>query len=641
VALLVWLALDDNHVERRRKTINALLAQRRIGRLAAADRARLEKVLPWLAAAAGVRERVVLNQPFGRSRDLHVFTTTEEAARVTGCAARNAVYDAALDAVFIDREIIHSTAWEEALATPDELGGLDIPLGLDDVPSLRVYERFVILHELAHRQRHRTSGGFFDLPTLIDDPRARAREDEADRVALETIEVAYRNAARAGVTAIEPYTGQTINHEIDGRAPLVEQVQVSLVEMAKIVLFGAMFNRATRTPFAESASHASTFVRCERLVQQSLRRPMSADLRAMTEIVAGELQRMRERSAHIIAVGSGDAIVRHFFDRDRLVVCGARQRIGGVHPVFRCRSVGSDAIRDADAARVLTTAPAALTLPADTRQTIGSFDGGGPLYATRDDARTIVPLPGPSAWAVVAAGDGYESLHEGTVVARVGKDELARRVAAAMRAPQAGLDFAHVSLAGSVLHLPVGIAGAYTGRAAIDLRDFRVVSAAPLRLRADLARVTGSNPLLDPDHGGREMLCLPDGRCFIINLRRLPSRVTGLTGPGTELEVWELSATAPPVRRARGTLLAARLTPELAQRNFITPAIAAVQWVPPLGMVINVEQDSVYRFDARTSRLEIVFHPGIESARLAVSSGGDIAVSVPGSRRAFVIRRGE
>jgi hypothetical protein len=49
------------------------------------------------------------------------------------------------------------------LAAPDGKGGLDIALGLEDAPSLRVYERFVILHELGHRKLHRHAATSVDV----------------------------------------------------------------------------------------------------------------------------------------------------------------------------------------------------------------------------------------------------------------------------------------------------------------------------------------------------------------------------------------------------------------------------------------------------------------------------------------------
>jgi hypothetical protein len=440
IASIVWLAFDSGRVARRKASINDLLARHLIGNVSDDVRKRLETTVPWLASAAGVREPVVVDQPFGRSGVLHFFVTTGDYANVTLCGENNAVYDAALDAVFIDREIVEPMRWKETLSTPDEGGGLDIALGLEDLPSLRVYERFVILHELGHRQKHRKSGAFFDTGDLGVDAAVRAREDEADQFALERIETAYARAKDFHIRAVEEYTGDAIDYRLDGSEPVTEQVQVSLVEMAKVLLAAPASATETRTPYTESRSHASTFVRCKRLIEQSLRRPMDAVLRGMTETTYGQLVRMNDRAAHVVTVAAIDPIVRIFFDGHGLVACGARQRIGKPRRLLTCRTATFAEIDAAHPETIVVAKPNDTLLPPSYTHTVAAFDGGALLHITRDDAviggrpvaairdGTLAPLPGPPSWALIAVHHDYVSLHEGKVVSRIAGSALATRI---------------------------------------------------------------------------------------------------------------------------------------------------------------------------------------------------------------------
>jgi hypothetical protein len=189
------------------------------------------------------------------------------------------------------------------------------------------------------------------------------------------------------------------------------------------------------------------------------------------------------------------------------------------------------------------------------------------------------------------------------------------------------------------MFVPIGANAVYKGMASIDLRDFTVRFARRLTIGNDLASVTGSNPLLDPNRGAREMICLPDERCYVVNVLRLPRRERALAPRGVSVEVWEVSPASPPVLRRAARLLSERLRdlPVAAvEGQFISPSISTIRWVPPLGFVINVDRDSIYLFDARTSRLSLAFHPGVDTMRLCVSTRGDVAVSMPGTRQAFV-----
>jgi hypothetical protein len=139
-------------------------------------------------------------------------------------------------------------------------------LGFRDVPSLRVYTRFVLLHELGHRALYRRTGGLFDVggPATRNDPQRRERE--ADHFATVTMPAAYAIAARFSVQAIEEYTGATIQYRVTPSMPLEDQVQASLVEMANVVALGTEILSQGRSAFLGTMTHPSMLQRARGLI---------------------------------------------------------------------------------------------------------------------------------------------------------------------------------------------------------------------------------------------------------------------------------------------------------------------------------------------------------------------------------------
>jgi hypothetical protein len=259
--LLTWLVLDHGgRVSERCGAVNDALKRGAIRPVATDEMAPFVTTVRWLAAAAGVREPIVVNVPFAPHVDnrLHVFTTTPDAVSITRCGRGNAIYDAELDAIFVDHDVIHSMDWDRLLAQTE--------LGFRDVPSLRVYTRFVLLHEFGHRVLHRRTGGLFDVggPATRNDPQRRERE--ADHFATVTMPAAYAIAARFSVQPIEEYTGDTIQYRVTPSMPLEDQVQASLVEMANVVALGTEILSNGRSAFLGTMTHPSMLQRARGLI---------------------------------------------------------------------------------------------------------------------------------------------------------------------------------------------------------------------------------------------------------------------------------------------------------------------------------------------------------------------------------------
>jgi hypothetical protein len=182
IVLLAWLASQGSTAQRRRAAIDQALRQGQIGQLSQDQTAWLSGTIAWMASAAGVGEPIVLNAPFHKGR-LQVYTTTPTVLALTHCGRGNAVYDAQLDVIFLDRDLFDSRDFRTYLSTT-AYGNL---VSLNDLPFVQTYVRFLILHELGHRTLHRKAAASFDSGGSA----AEIREREADAFALEHLQTAY------------------------------------------------------------------------------------------------------------------------------------------------------------------------------------------------------------------------------------------------------------------------------------------------------------------------------------------------------------------------------------------------------------------------------------------------------------------
>lgn len=289
LGLFVWLALSQSPRDRRVERLNAAIKEGLF--YEPEEREEFVHSLFWLASAAGIHQTVRVNEPYISSEAgqyLNVYITDAATEEVTRCGAYNAVYDPELDAVFIDRSFVEAAEWKQILAAPDGQGGLDIPLSLKDVPSIRVLFRFVFLHELGHRQLHRT--------TYSSD--SVERERQADDFALTHMEIAYAKASGAGIIAVEDYTGDQIEFPVTSDLPVPVQVQASVVEMAYIMLGAQFVLPTTASPFHGPDTHPNVVDRMISLIDSSLRRYASdGDLDALSHYILRKATQYREMAA--------------------------------------------------------------------------------------------------------------------------------------------------------------------------------------------------------------------------------------------------------------------------------------------------------------------------------------------------------
>jgi hypothetical protein len=175
-ALITWLALDRGGDPRIQ--IARYLKSGAIGALIPQEQTRLKVILRFLEQRVALSKHLALNGPPDAAR-LHVYVTTPEAEETTGCGPGNAVYDARLDVIFLDRSLVRVDLLE-----PSRQSVWSETLGFQDA-----YLALILLHELGHRQLHGRTSGAYDQPGRATGATLQ-RELEADRFALAAFKAA-------------------------------------------------------------------------------------------------------------------------------------------------------------------------------------------------------------------------------------------------------------------------------------------------------------------------------------------------------------------------------------------------------------------------------------------------------------------
>jgi hypothetical protein len=682
-ALILWLWHDSS--PDRAGAIKLGLSKGQIGRLSATDSQYLLSTIRWLANAS-ISASISLNQPYSyRLRDkgvLQVYTTSPAAEHVTYCGKGNAVYDSVLDAVFIDDEIVNPTDWQQLLATPDHGWGLDIPLTLADAPWLHVYLRFVILHELGHRQLHRHSASSFDLTQRGASAVQRRRESEADDFAIGRMRSAYAIADRYGVRAVEEYTGDTINIKATDRMPIPDQVQASLVEMAQAITQGRLVLPSATSPLRDDIAHPSFLDRAEGLVRQSLENSdIHPDLKLFTEYVRGSLDRMQQaRRSGIVEMTARQPVTGIQFDSRGLLVftSGILQRIAFSdleQLLLKDRPESVDRV-----AHTVAVGRQALGVSGEPNLAgLWSPNGIGTVFLWSDGQQTIIPEdlghprtrflhhqiaglhfdrvisgPQPSSDAVAVGHDAsavwlISFRNEGiSALRQLTKLETQYRDFGAPSGTTADIEHAQVANGALLLTLLIpGKAPKIWGWARVDLASLDPRTVTMLSVPAEMQDYTSStyNPLITPVSGDREVLYVPEAHGIspvLINIVRYPPDNKYLSGRGIMWQAWRLSAEHPPSLLCGNLFLAdyfnRHLPPARVDQLAITPRLpgGGIALVPPGNILVNIENDSIYLINGRSSTL--LFHPGSGQITARTSSTGLVALSVRGGYRVFLLR---
>jgi hypothetical protein len=684
IAWLVWSpSSDDTRIDR----INAALINGPIGHLDHENEEKLQKTVEWLFAAAGFSGSVTVDKPYSKQASsqgvLQVLVTTPETSSFTSCGPGNAVYDAELDAIFIDKEIVIPTDWQKLLATPDGRGGLDIPLGLNDAPWLWVYARFVILHEIGHRKLHRHAATSFDVRSSGASDVLRKMEGEADEFAVARMNDAYPIASKFGVVAVEQYTGDTINYSVKPSMPIPDQVQASLVEMAQAIASGRLALPSTTPLFRDDYAHPSYLDRAQGLVRESLRRTdINPDLRLYSQYVDNSFARLQEaRQSGMIEVTADKPIGGIIFDERGMIVVlsGVLYRVpyaelqkllqenkpisldaAGAdkfsHPLQGFLDHGEKLVGYWSAQGVGT-----LLLWSDGMESVIAPDfksatSRSAVVGASLTFESVVTSPQPSDDAVALAADSSNKarvtvFHKNKLALNVGLDELTQSCVPLGAPSNSKLDLEFAQVTDGLLFMPVIVPTndqyEIYGYAQFGLKDLRPIAVSRLMIPKEMATRTSAqyNALLSPVAGDRELVFEHSNsqtKAILVNIVRRQSTDRVYTGPGVKWQTWELYSDHSPRLLQEGNFLVdyfnQHLSPAQVDNLAITPRLPphGVQFVAPDKVLINIDNDSIYLTGEKSHK--IVFHPGSDTISTQQAANGMVAVFVRSAYRAFVLR---
>ena len=685
--LIAWLAWSPSSDDERINRIDAALASGSIGHLDHDNEEKLRKTVQWLFSAAGFSGTVTVDQPYSaQARNqgvLQIFVTTPDTYAFTSCGPGNAVYDAALDAIFIDKEIVIPTDWETLLRTPDGRGGLDIPLGLEDAPFLRVYERFVILHEMGHRKLHRHAATSFDVRSSATSAELRKMEGDADEFAVEKMNDAYPTASKFGVVAIEQYTGDTINYSVKDSMPIPDQVQASLVEMGQAIASGRLALPSTTPLFREDYAHPSYLDRAQGLVRESLRRTdIDPDLRLYTQYVDNSFDRLQEaRKSGMIEITANEPIGGAIFDERGLIVVlsGELYRVpyselqklleenrpisldaAGTdkfsHPFQGFQDHGQKLIgywssQGAGTFLLWSNGLESIISP-DFKRAISRPAAPGAALTFE----SVVIPPQPSDDAIALATDSSSKtrivvFHKDKLALSLDLDELTQSYVALGAPANSKLDLEFAQVTDGILFVPVVVSTKNEddiyGYAQFGLKDLKPIAVSPLVLPKELAKRTSAqyNALLSSVAGDRELVfehSTHQTRAILVNIVRREPTDKLYTGPGVKWQTWEVYSNRSPRLLQEETFLVDYFNQHLSSAQVdnlaITPRLPphGVQFVAPDRVLINIDNDSIYLSGDKSHR--IVFDPGSDTISMQRASNGMVAVFVRPAYRMFVLR---
>jgi hypothetical protein len=287
--------------------LNELHAQGGLPALSASETQALQEEFSAIGQQIGIRDAIRIDSPLVNGH-LAVWITSPTASlrKLTGADYGNAVYDATLDAVFIDR----------ALVSPDDLlsvyshSSYAAVASFNGAPYLRTLLQFVFAHELAHRKYHRVSAGAFDSGWLWNQlpwnrRAARARESEADRYAFEALMRLYSHVERPMRSLFPLRSAPIYDIPVEN---LADARQAASLELASAFLMASTAQFFTGTPYGgyhEDTAHPNIFARMNLLLlhlAQSL--PATDSVRGL-----GALKLVVERLSRPLTIPVAEVIV--------------------------------------------------------------------------------------------------------------------------------------------------------------------------------------------------------------------------------------------------------------------------------------------------------------------------------------------
>jgi hypothetical protein len=646
---LVWLLYDTAPPKARHTALNEALRKGTIGNLTPEEYEALRRQLEWLVRAAGITDEIALNQPFQAGR-LNIYTTTPAAYNVTYCATRNALYDAQLDAVFIDESIFKPDDYQSLL----EASPYATLLSLNELPFQRVYLRFIILHELGHRQLHRYGGRVIDFVRPEDDSRLLRFEAEADQFAIYKLQVAYQRDTEDGGNLVASGMNDVLGLNDNAENSPGDQVWIDLVGMVTLMSTFDLFLPNPYAPFYEDRAHPTFLDRAKSLIRQAL---SSQGMNQRFRSVFMFLYRHVEREYEILKgsltevltpVSIGDVA----FDSNGLIVSA-----GDMSEVL---SLPYDQLKPVDVRRTIALA---LTtqgpLHKVTEKSVTWSSPGFGAIMFRDDRRTYValggvwqpqeteiqrlfydasfpqlvvpPQPAELAYFVTSSKTQTDQLYAFKNNRLLGTKALAivTKDAVMQGAPER-CELTLNTVTSNKIYFTISEKGtdgeaSWFGIVALDPSTLQVSQVTNLQFTPELRGVSGSHLVVVPNEATEY--------CVLVKELNTPEQQGWIT--------WLLSANEPPQQLAARPFLVSGTGDSLDSglKHTFGVSLTHAFWLLPEQVVITSNADSVYVLDVPTKRVRLAFHPGDEGLQFRMSSNGMMAIYMQGGHKIYVWKK--
>jgi hypothetical protein len=283
LGLLIWLAYTGRPSHGRVEAIDAAIAGAALGGLPAADQQRFKEQVEWVARNAGISGSVRVNQPLQRG-GLNVIVSRPEFDALTRCGYGNALYDAAIDTIFVDLSLVRPAE----LPSIGSQGAITM-FTLEQFGFVRSVVSFILAHEMGHRQLRARAGAFFQLPSGRIGSRDTDRELAADRFAVRTLLRAHEADDMPAFLRQQNALGQAglSKAAMDGGERAAADILGAMIGMSTAMQFAS----GPYDPLFRDSEHPSFLERAAEAIRQ-VSAPAGQHVLARAPVVAEQIRRM-------------------------------------------------------------------------------------------------------------------------------------------------------------------------------------------------------------------------------------------------------------------------------------------------------------------------------------------------------------
>jgi hypothetical protein len=621
-ALIAWLAISSSPSDARYAELRGLVRSGVIGHASEDEAELFGKAVRQSLLSAGITEPVVINgQPI--RGQLHFYLTDPASAGFTRCGAGNAVYDADLDVIFVDR----------GLFSPSELGVVGKALHWEQWAPKRfaftqTFIALTLLHELGHRTLHRHTRGIFDAR---GGAAGRNRELEADRFAANMLRDAYIGGRVTSDSRVLAELAQAgVGTDLDPGQRLVASVLYAASQMS----VGLLFSRGSYSSLYSDDSHPTFGERVRRIAgvfaNLAGTDAVLTDYLGYFQAITARVEGLR--SLPFVEVHSDGPLAAARFDDDGLVTITrswavyrvAFQKLdqAGAHGIVQPAQLGViDSLSAEDLPERIWSVSGQGTFVLVNGRV---FQIGATAISQRADlaesiktAGTILDLNGPDPRGIVVleSGNDLSILQDGRVTTLnwrmlISEAKIGKRVSE----PKRG----NVSLVGQVLHIYVHEQdGAIAGELEVDIE------------RPASPHYMHFYPSDDIDAYGQLVAVVIGASTHHL--------LIGKTDLNSKVFVWELFGDRRAELRANYTPLLDALAERPYSGQNVPVIVNRVRAAGPRAIIVTLPGDSTIQYDPTRRTLEPVFHPGT-SINVDASTNGLVAFSAFNSYKAFVLR---